>query len=123
MDIASVSCGPYIIYANFLHHDNEDVLNTSVWDLVNNVISSSDTFEAEHSRVGDDDESKLVRNESFLDLTVVVEDAETGNKVKLPPIRVARCSDLVTALGFVLCSQAMSRNLRFPLRRIGHQPD
>jgi hypothetical protein len=79
-----------MLYANFLHEDDEEVLNAPIWELVNNVILSGDTFENDYSRDGDECKSELIVNEAYLDLTVVVEDAETGDEVELPPLRVER---------------------------------
>lgn len=89
VNIASISVGPFLLYANFLHEDDNSVLNASVWELVNDAVSSKDTFENENAR---DNEftSDVILSEDYVDLAVVIEDINTGDEVELPPLRVER---------------------------------
>eukprot|EP00957_Ditylum_brightwellii_P043009 3257932-Ditylum_brightwellii.AAC.1 len=41
-EISTVSYGPYMIYANFLHGDDDEILNRPVLDLVKEAITSGD---------------------------------------------------------------------------------
>ena len=89
VSVASISVGPFLLYANFLHEEDEKVLNASVWELVSDAVSSKDSFENENAR---DNEftSDFVLSEDYVDLAVVVEDINTGDEVELPPLRVER---------------------------------
>lgn len=89
--VASVSCGPLMLYASFLHEKDPHILKSSLWDLLTEAVNSSDEFEQENSRQGDsDDVSNFVDHKSYVDLTVVVEDIKTGDEIELPPLRVKR---------------------------------
>jgi len=85
IEVSSVSCGPYMLFANFLHDEDEKVLESSLWELVNEAITED---------LGDSREGESVPEEidcsNFVDLTVVVEDRETGDEIELPPVRVQR---------------------------------
>ena len=88
--VVSISAGPYMLYANFLHDEDESVLLSSLWEQVKDAISSSDTFDEENSRDTNDHKIDVFPNDSYIDLTVVVEDIETGDEVELPSLRVHR---------------------------------
>lgn len=90
VNVVSISTGPYMLYANFLHDDDEDVLLSSLWEQVKDAISSSDTFDEGNSRETVNYVSDVNLNDSYIDLTVVVEDFATGEEVELPPLRVHR---------------------------------
>ena len=75
---------------NFLHDEDESVLLSSLWEQVKDAISSSDTFDEENSRDTNDHKIDVFPNDSYIDLTVVVEDIETGDEVELPSLRVHR---------------------------------
>jgi len=84
-----------MIYANFLHEGDKQILRKSVWDLVDEAITEGDEFDAEFSRESSDNNSPDQRGEqlkdrNFLDLTVIAEDFETGEEVELPPVRLNR---------------------------------
>ena len=92
MEIASVSYGQYMIYANFLNEDDDELLDKHVWTVVREAVASGNDFDSSFSRDGDPSRSgKQVIDDVVLDLTVVVEDTETGEEVELPPVRVLRC--------------------------------
>jgi len=91
VDVASISCGPFLLYANFLHEDDGEVLNASIWDIVTDALTSNEDFESENSRDGDSGtKEKFSVDDRFVELTVVVEDTGTGDEIELPPLRVER---------------------------------
>jgi ubiquitin-activating enzyme E1 len=96
IEVASVSLGPYMLFANFLHDDDESVLNASIWEVISESVSSSEAFDEAYSRnepvdqVGD----STVDSRSSVDLIVVVEDLESGEEFELPPVRVNRYKSL-----------------------------
>lgn len=77
VDVASISFGPYMIYANFLHDDDSEFPRQKLWPLLRDVL-------AEDNDTGYDSDAP------FVDLDVVVEDTETGEAVELPPVRIYR---------------------------------
>jgi ubiquitin-activating enzyme E1 len=88
VEVSSVGCGPYMLYASFLHEGDSSVLDTSVWDLIGDAIASDDMVEGR-----DDDKvdlSSAIDCSAFADFAVVVEDLESGDEVELPPVRVTR---------------------------------
>ncbi|CAJ1969534.1 unnamed protein product [Cylindrotheca closterium] len=91
LDISTVTFGEFMIYANFLNEDDDDLLDKKLWDVVQGALESAAEFEKEYSRDGGD-ESKATTVEAarFLDFTVAVEDLENGEEVELPPVRVIR---------------------------------
>jgi ubiquitin-activating enzyme E1 len=92
IDIATVSFGQYMIYANFLHDSDDEIMDKNIWELVQESVTSGDEFDNEFSRQESEEEAgptNLARS-SFLDLTVVVEDLETGEEIELPPVRVLK---------------------------------
>jgi len=101
--ISSVSYGPFMIYANFLHEDDDSVLDKHMWDLLKEAITSGDDddFFAEEDEspatdmiadLSDDQKEKIAELEkkSFLDLSVIVEDVETGEEIQLPTVRISK---------------------------------
>ena len=88
--VTSISCGPYMLYANFLHEEDEDLLKTSVWDLIDEAVVSGDDDEGFGDRDGEASEPVTMDCESHVDLSVVVEDVETGEEVEVPPVRLNR---------------------------------
>jgi len=95
IQISNISIGPIMIYANFLHEDDEELLNKSIWKVIEEAVQSGQEFDEEFSRDGPatDEESKdtsSISSASFLDLAVSVEDTETYEEVELPQVRVFR---------------------------------
>ncbi len=102
IEVSNVSCGPYMLYANFLHEDDDLVLDKPVFELVAEAILSSDEdFELvgtdDHGQIDIDTEKlsevqqrevEALRHRSFLDFSVLVEDPETGEEAELPPVRL-----------------------------------
>ena len=84
-----------MIYANFLHEDDEELLNTNIWEVVENAIQAGEEFDEQFSRDkpsvdGETKKSSLISTASCIDITVSVEDAETFDEVELPQIRLQR---------------------------------
>lgn len=102
-EITNISFGPYMLYANFLHEDDKSVLKTSIFDLVKEAIISGDDidFDDDDDWEGLDDrvvdlspeqkqEIDAFEKNSFIDLSVLVEDIETGEQIELPVVRLNR---------------------------------
>jgi ubiquitin-activating enzyme E1 len=93
ISISNISVGPFMIYANFLHEDDDELLGKSIWKVVEEAMIAGNEFDQEFSRESIarptisplDDQSP-----PFIDLTVNVEDLETGDEVELPLVRVVR---------------------------------
>jgi hypothetical protein len=88
-----------MLYANFLHEDDDDVLDTSVKQLVIDAVTSGDIEDEDFSEENDDEtpvtyteeqlaEIEALSSKIFTDFTVLVEDAETGEEAELPPVRL-----------------------------------
>eukprot|EP00536_Pseudo-nitzschia_multiseries_P010636 jgi/Psemu1/297610/fgenesh1_pm.332_\ len=95
IQVSNISIGPIMIYANFLHEDDEELLNKSIWKVIEEAIQSGEEFDEEFSRDGpaDNEESKhisSISSASFVDLAVSVEDTETYEEVELPQVRLFR---------------------------------
>ena len=90
VNVVTISAGPYMLYADFLHDEDEVLLVSSLWDQMRDAISSSDAFDEENSRDANDCEIEVKVNDSYIDLTVVVQDVETGEEIELPQLRVHR---------------------------------
>jgi len=117
LEVASVSYGPYLLYANFLNVADDTVLCKPLLQLIKEAIISEEDDDLENFN---DDEvttsiesttsidhlnminltesqreeiTKLDRR-SYIELNVLVEDTETYEEVELPPVRVVRwCTD------------------------------
>jgi hypothetical protein len=92
LEISTVSYGQFMIYANFLNEDDEELLDKNLWDAVQEAVVAGNEFDREFSRNTDEKSSSPVQMQgsTSLDLTVVVEDLETGEEVELPPVRVLK---------------------------------
>ena len=96
IDISTVSFGQFMIYADFLNQDDDDCLDKRLWDLVKDAVDAGNEFEKEFSRSKNSFEesshspSTPILDSPHLDLTVVVEDLETGEEIELPPVRVLK---------------------------------
>jgi ubiquitin-activating enzyme E1 len=88
VEVASVNCGPYMLFANFLHDIDDSVLDASVWDLIQEAMKSDDQIEGRDGDVSET--SAAIDSTVFADLTVVLEDLNDGSEVELPPVRVMR---------------------------------
>jgi len=107
IEISSLSYGPYMIYANFLHSHDEELLETPLLDSVRDAVISEEegdeiaTFDedpaAEEKQKAPVDytaEQKAMlsklEQKQFIDFSVLVEDGETGEEFELPPVRLIK---------------------------------
>jgi ubiquitin-activating enzyme E1 len=101
-DVASITLGPFLIYANFLHDFGDSastMKKTVIWDLVECALTTSGEEEGEDFGGRDEGDASVenteqwlreAREKSYLDLTVVVEDESTGEEIELPPVRILK---------------------------------
>ena len=104
MEVSNISYGPYMIYANFLNSDDDDLLNSPLMEAVKNAAISDDGLDdldldegsedanaTERSITGEDQAilSKLSKKR-HIDFTVAIECTETGEEYELPPIRLVK---------------------------------
>ena len=111
-EVTTISYGPYMIYANFLHEDDASVLDQSIWELVREtIISGDDIDEFELDETEDeygDNNSNGFRNiekdlttdqmesvlelekSTFVEFSVVALDDNTGEEVEIPPVRLLK---------------------------------
>ena len=100
-DVSSLFYGPYMIYANFLHQDDESVTDKAIWDLVKDALVSGDEIE-EEERTNDPRANEAftdhhmdiqqLDSQLYLEFCAVVENEETGEEAEIPPIRIIRWS-------------------------------
>ena len=93
IEIATISFGQFMIYANFLNEDDDELLDKNLWNVVQDAVESGNEFDEMFSRDSSEGLSKNVPDllaSSFLDFTVVVGDLESGEEVELPPVRVTK---------------------------------
>ena len=92
LKVLSISFGPFLLYANFLHEHDDSVLKASLWDVIQGAQDEEE--DEDFGGRGDDDDGiiavELSPDASFVDLTVIVEDEESGEEFELPPVRVRR---------------------------------
>ena len=97
-EVSSVSYGPYMVYANFLHSDDEELLSSSILDTVKEAIQSEvddDFVESEERKSASQPEDSgvavaKIEQKKYIDLSVTVEDLETGEEFELPPVRLMK---------------------------------
>ncbi len=105
VQVANISFGPYMLFANFLHEDDESILEKPVIELlVEAILSKEDDFDLEDDEVQSVNIDKLsevqqsevqaLQRRSFLDFSVIVEDSDTGEEAELPPVRLKFFSSL-----------------------------
>ena len=94
IEISTISFGSYMIYANFLHDDDDDILDKPFLEVLKDAISSGDDFDEEFSRDNGEESTTIdldsLDRRSFIDVTVIVEDLENGDEVELPPVRLIK---------------------------------
>ena len=108
VEISSILYGPFLIYANFLHSHDEELLDTPLLDTVRDAVISEEDDEDEMSLldediVGDEEKNTSVEltaeqkamvskleQKRFIDFSVAVEDEETGEEFELPLIRLIK---------------------------------
>jgi ubiquitin-activating enzyme E1 len=89
--VSSISLGPFLLYANFLHEDDKALLKTSVWDVIAEALEETNEDD-DGGREEESDASPQIYSSmsNRYDFTVVVEDIETGEEAELPPIALTR---------------------------------
>ena len=94
VSVSTVSYGPFMIYANFLHEDDDEVLSSSIMELLREAMLTGDDDEFagryKDSRFPVKHELESLERRGFIDFTVVVEDVETGEESELPPVRLVK---------------------------------
>ena len=96
IEVSNISYGPFMLYANFLHEDDDDVLDAPVLQLVLDAITSGDIEDDDFGEDNDEvtyteeqlAEIKALEKEAFTDFSVLVEDVDTGEEAELPPVRL-----------------------------------
>lgn len=89
--IASIFYGPFLLYTSFLHEGDDEVLNTSIWELIRKSCLPDD-FDVENRRRGEDAilTFSVPFSDTIVDLTVIVEDTDSGEEIVLPTTRIKR---------------------------------
>jgi len=109
VEISSISFGPYMIYANFLHSFDEELLETPILEIVKDAVigedddGDDDFVSDEEETDGDETKKKIVEltndqkaalskleHTRFIDFSVAAEDEETGEEFELPLVRLER---------------------------------
>jgi len=85
VSVASVSVGPCLIYANFLHDEDEETLATPIWELISNAM---DMDESPDER--DEPMEAIPLGAEGVELSVVVEDTGTNEDMELPSVFLKR---------------------------------
>ena len=100
VEVSNISFGPYMLFANFLHEDDDAVLEKPMIELITEALLSKDEdFDLEDEDIDHTiDKEKLsefqlgevqaLRRRPFIDLSVIVEDSTTGEEAELPPVRL-----------------------------------
>jgi ubiquitin-activating enzyme E1 len=88
VEVSSIGCGSYMLYASFLHGDDSSVLDTPLWELIQDAVDADDIADAREDEK--QEQTSVIDCSSFIDLAVVIEDLESGDEVELPPVRVTR---------------------------------
>ncbi|KAL7519500.1 hypothetical protein ACHAWX_005472, partial [Stephanocyclus meneghinianus] len=106
IEVSNVSYGPYMIYANFLNAEDEELLDSPLMDAVRSAVISEEGSDenlfnesseahqptgkvANLTREQKATLSRLARKR-YIDFSVVVEHKETGEEFELPLIRLVR---------------------------------
>lgn len=91
--VSSISYGPYIIFANYMHDDDRELLNKPIWDAVADALTAGNEEEfasRDGSVASSTGQIEALLRRRFLDLSVIVEDVDSGEEVEIPPVRIVR---------------------------------
>jgi len=100
--VSSLYYGPYMIYADFLHSDDEIIAHKSVLELIKEALTSDDELQNTEENV--DDRAEKVRSsinvdeieaKPYIELSGVVEDESTGEDAEIPIIRINRWKECI----------------------------
>jgi ubiquitin-activating enzyme E1 len=100
--VSSLYYGPYMIYADFLHSDDETIAHKSVLELIKEALTSDDELQNTEENV-DDRAEKLrssinvdeIEAKPYIELSGVVEDESTGEDAEIPIIRINRWKECI----------------------------
>lgn len=84
--VSSVSLGPYLIYANFLHDGDSSLLSKPLWTVLQEAISGADEEHLQQAETIEKDFNEKVS----VDLGVTVEEKGTLSEFQLPKVRFTR---------------------------------
>jgi ubiquitin-activating enzyme E1 len=88
VSVLSISFGPYLLYASFLHDDDKNHLKSSLWNILEELTEVDDDFVS--TRSNDNRSTEYSPTQKFVDLSVIVEDPDNGSECELPLVRVFR---------------------------------
>ena len=95
VEISNISFGPYMLYANFLHEDDKALLKKPVKELIMDAIvegDEDDEFNDERSQKSTGENQAIllheIKNGACVDLSILVENTETGEEAELPIVRL-----------------------------------
>jgi ubiquitin-activating enzyme E1 len=89
VSVSSISLGPFLLYANFLHEDDEEFLQSTIWETIAEALD-------DHDESARDEDAGTANNANFstedrrFPLIVTVEDLETGEEAELPMVYLER---------------------------------
>jgi len=87
-DVSSVYFDKFLLYANFLHENDNLFSKTSIWKLVKDALCSEDNEVSnnKHSSI------EMIDKRTFIELSVLIEPvvSDTCREVELPPVRLLR---------------------------------
>lgn len=89
--VATVSYGPYMLYASFMHEDDVELLNKPIWAVIADALQAEEEFDGRDGPEASTDVLvEALGRKRFVDLSVIIEDAETGDEFEIPPVRILR---------------------------------
>jgi ubiquitin-activating enzyme E1 len=101
-EVSSITYGPYMIFANFLHSQDQELLNTPLLNLVKDAIisevddnvgeSDADLSQERIIHLSVEQKAMLSRldQKRFIDFSVALENTETGEEFELPNVRLIK---------------------------------
>eukprot|EP00934_Nitzschia_sp_Nitz4_P004540 Nitzschia sp. Nitz4//scaffold166_size90379//17632//20571//NITZ4_005049-RA/size90379-processed-gene-0.40-mRNA-1//1//CDS//3329538172//4530//frame0 len=93
IEVASISFGPYLIYASFLWEEDDERLDHSLMSIVEEAVAEGADFDLASSREIEQQANKPSPpciEEREMELSVVVADVNTGEEAEIPPVKVVR---------------------------------
>ena len=90
--VSSISYGPYMIYANFMHEDDLELLEKPIWTALADALQGEDEEFADRDGIAASTTGQVeaLQRKRFVDLSVIVEDVESGDELEIPPVRIVR---------------------------------
>ena len=94
--VSSLSYGPYLLYADFLHEEDDDLMLTPIWEVVKDaLLSDEDVLDKEEDWNSkqcngiQQQEVDIFEKKLFVEFSAVVE-GDDEEEYELPPIRLLR---------------------------------